>query len=563
MLEVAVELGGSREEAELLRNAPRQAARWVWRHLDTAAYPWLLVIDNADQPAEIDPEHRPGEQRGWLRSSPKGLVLVTSRLDDPGLWAPAKVHRVGILEGADATAALADHAGAEHLPGAEELAERLGGVPLALFLAGRILATHHILFPDANSLLEHLDGDVARLDELSEPLLSGGDSERRLLSGVWDLSLRMVGEQNPQAVPLLRALALLGPQGQAVPLRRLPVSELVGGAVDVADQPLDEASFARAVNALIVHGLVQIELRFVGRGLRLHPLVSETVRSRLGESDRPLILEIEKLLAGQGDQHPRLERGAFAALGALARKVPSLGPEFKVRVGLAEARRHLQLGQFAEAERHAGATWSSAEETLGTEDPLTLQARHLCAEAWLFQDRVPEAEREYLLLLADKERLLGTEHPRTLDTRHQIALVAGMRGDWSLARQQHTEILKARLRTQGPEATETLASMDALGYAAFQEGDTDAAEPLFREVFETRRDLLGELHRLTLNAEYKLGLLALRRGDDDAARRIFASVLRSRSYHLGEAHPQTRLVRDRLSGVPREEPGAGGAVHSG
>lgn len=32
MLEVAVELGGSREEAEPFKTAPLQAARWVWRH---------------------------------------------------------------------------------------------------------------------------------------------------------------------------------------------------------------------------------------------------------------------------------------------------------------------------------------------------------------------------------------------------------------------------------------------------------------------------------------------------------------------------------------------------
>lgn len=563
MLEVAVELGGTRQEAEQFKTAPRTAARWVWRHLDAAPRPWLLVIDNADQPELLDPENRPGEQRGWMRSSPGGFVLVTSRVDDPALWAPAKVRRVGVLEGPDAAAALTDHAGAEDLSGAAELAERLGWVPLALFLAGRILATHHVLFPDADSLLEYLGENVSRIDELSGPLVTGNDSERRLLSGVWDLSLRMVGEQNPQAVPLLRALALLGPQGQTVPLRRLPVSELVGGALDISEQPLDEASFARAVHALVVHGLIQVEQRPVGRGLRLHSLVSETVRSQLGDDDRPLVLEIEKLLVGQGDQHPRFEQGAFAALGALASQIPSLGPEFKMRVGLAETRTHLQLGQFAEAERVAGAVRRTAEETLGPEDPLTLQARHLLAEGWLFQERVSEAERAYLTLLADRERVLGAEHPRTLDTRHQIALVAGMRGDWAAAREQHEEILEVRLRIQGPEATETLASMDALGYAALQEDDLDTAEPLFREVLEIRRRVLGGEDRLTRNAEYKLGLLALRRGDDSTAREYFGNVLGSRYYLLGEEHPQTRLVRDHLAGLPLKEPRWGGAVNSG
>jgi hypothetical protein len=563
MLEVAVELGGSREEADRFRDAPQQAARWVWRHLDTAPVPWLLVFDNADRPEELDPEHRPGEQRGWVRSSSCGFVLVTSRVDDPALWAPAEPHRLGVLEGMDAVAALADHAGAENLPGAEELADRLGRVPLALFLAGRILATHFVLFPDSDSLLEHLGENVSRIDELSRPLVTGEDSERRLLSGVWELSLRLVGEQNPQAVPLLRALALLGPRGQRVPLRRLPVSDLVGGVLDVAEQPLDEASFALAVNALLVHGLVQVERRPEGTGLRLHPLVSETVRARFGEGDRPLVLEIERLLAGQGDQHPRFELGAFTALSALARRVAALGPQFQARVGISEARRHLQLGQFTEAEQVAGSVRRAAEETLGADDPLTLQARHLSAEGQLFQERVSAAEQEYLALLVDRERVLGAEHPRTLDTRHQIALVAGMRGDWASARRQHREILETRMRVQGPEADETLATMDALGYAALQEDDLDAAENLFGEVHRIRVRIRGRDDRLTANAAYKRGLLALRRGEHGAARVFFREVLMVRRRVLGEDHPQTRLVRDRLAGLHRDEPRAGGAVNSG
>lgn len=56
MLEIAVELGGARAEAEPLAEAPRRAARWVWRHLDAAPQPWLLVFDNADRPEELDVE---------------------------------------------------------------------------------------------------------------------------------------------------------------------------------------------------------------------------------------------------------------------------------------------------------------------------------------------------------------------------------------------------------------------------------------------------------------------------------------------------------------------------
>ncbi len=563
MLEVAVELGGSREEADRFRIAPRQAARWVWRHLDTAPRPWLLVIDNADQPELLDPENRPGEQRGWMRSSPGGFVLVTSRVGDPALWAPATVHRVDSLHGQDAVNALVDHAGGPPSPGAEALAERLGGVPLALFLSGRILATHGVLFPDADALLGHLDEDPTRLDALSEPLVSGADSERRLLSGVWELSLRMVGERNPHAVPLLRALALLGPRGRAVPLSRLPVSGLVEYGLVPAEHALDEAALARAVNTLVVQGLVQVERRPDGSGLRLHPLVSETVRARLGEQDRLLVGGVARLLTARVGEEPWFELGAFAALRALAPRVPSLGPTFPVETGLAEATAHLHLGQFSEVGPVAGAARRAAEDTLGPDHPLTLQARHLLAEGLLFQEHLSEAEHAYLGLLADRRRVLGAEHPRTLDTLHQIALVAGMRDDWASARAQHEEILRTRLRVQGPEATETLASMDAVGYAAMHEGDLDTAGEMFAEVHRARERLLGHDHRLTVNAAYKRGLLAQRRGLDSVALAYFRDVLATRRRVLGEDHPQTQLARERLAGARRPEPRGSAASSSG
>lgn len=278
LLEAAVETGGERSEAEEVRDSPRRAARWVWQHLDRSPEPWLLVFDNADRPEELGPQHRPGEQAGLLRSSQAGFVLVTSRVDDAALWAPAQVHTVVELDNAAAGAALADHAGEEALPGAEELAERLGGVPLALALAGRILATHRMLFPDARALRKRLDEDGAtQLDSLAEPLLTGPDARRLLLSGVWQLSLELVARQEPQAPSLLRLLAILGGEGTPVPLRRL-VPEIL------RNEPLclsDEAECVRVVNTLAVHGLVSIVRREKDTELHLHPLVSEAARVRM------------------------------------------------------------------------------------------------------------------------------------------------------------------------------------------------------------------------------------------------------------------------------------------
>lgn len=72
MLAVAADRGARDGELMAARNGLRAAADLVWNYLDRSDLPWLLVLDNADDPAVL----RDG---GWVRTSPRGIVLVTTR----------------------------------------------------------------------------------------------------------------------------------------------------------------------------------------------------------------------------------------------------------------------------------------------------------------------------------------------------------------------------------------------------------------------------------------------------------------------------------------------------
>src|SRR5712691_1889323 len=117
------------------------AADVIWRRLATRREPWLLVIDNADEPrmlAGVGASVADG--RGWVRpltTAASGSVLVTSRngsLESWGSW--SRRTRLTILDEDEAAAMLADHAGHHPRLGNEDdakvLAVRLGGLPLAL-----------------------------------------------------------------------------------------------------------------------------------------------------------------------------------------------------------------------------------------------------------------------------------------------------------------------------------------------------------------------------------------------------------------------------------------------
>lgn len=558
MLEIAVELGGSRSEAEQFGKAPRSAARWVWRHLDTATSPWLLVMDNADRPEELDPEHRPGEQRGWMRSSPGGFVLVTSRVDDPALWAPAKVHRVSALTDEDASSALSDHAGVEELPGADALAERLGGVPIALALAGRILATHGLLFPDAWSLLERLKDDVTGLDRLASPLIIGTNGERELLSGVWDLSLRLVAERFARAEQLLRFLALLGPEGMHVSVRRLPISALRGGLLDDPASPLDEVTLARSLNALIVQGLIR---SIPDRGeptVQLHPLVAETVTAGLTPSDSPLLDEVTSLLLRQNGRDPFQESIAhFHILRRRARwagSLPGNDPDFRESPELVsqavEIVRLLNLAGLSEGAESMGRRFvRNLESQLGEAHPDTLRMRHGIAESWLQQGELTKAERAYHDLLETNLAVHGEEHDATYSARFMVALMPLRRGDWQAAITGFRPLIESRTLRYGPDDGRVLLARENVAFALMHLGEVRRAEDEFLAVREIRLRTLDVEHPLVAMSDYYLGRAASMAGDGDRAGEHLRRCVDVRERTLGHGHPDTVDAREWLERV--------------
>ncbi|MGO4418865.1 NB-ARC domain-containing protein, partial [Streptomyces sp. MCAF7] len=101
MLAVAADRGAGPGELAAAHSGQRAAADLVWHHLDHSAEPWLLVIDNADDPTIL-------QEGAWLRPSPRGTVLVTTRYATSRTWRGAVLHPVGVLPTEDAAQVLCD-----------------------------------------------------------------------------------------------------------------------------------------------------------------------------------------------------------------------------------------------------------------------------------------------------------------------------------------------------------------------------------------------------------------------------------------------------------------------
>ena len=96
---------GEADDVNAIATGEAGAADRFWRLLENASSEWLLIFDEADDPQVLATERSPAgvqDRTGWVRSSARGLALVTSREADPRMWEAARLLRVGELLEADA-----------------------------------------------------------------------------------------------------------------------------------------------------------------------------------------------------------------------------------------------------------------------------------------------------------------------------------------------------------------------------------------------------------------------------------------------------------------------------
>ncbi|AZM56430.1 hypothetical protein DMA15_30815 [Streptomyces sp. WAC 01529] len=140
MRQVARDLGVPEPRIEEAWSGRASATDLVWHALDGAQRPWLLVVDNVDEPGRTASLHgSPGDGTGWIRPSGAGLTVVTTRIGNPAMWGgEATCRPVDVLSPEDGAEVLVDFAGnAGPMADARALARRLGGMPLALKLDSR------------------------------------------------------------------------------------------------------------------------------------------------------------------------------------------------------------------------------------------------------------------------------------------------------------------------------------------------------------------------------------------------------------------------------------------
>jgi NB-ARC domain len=218
ILEVLGQLGAPESVTAPVREGEPIAPDRAWEFIvnsRTAGRRWLLVFDDADNPVVLAGAGTatPGDGTGWLRPDVPGMIVVTTRHRDQRTWGQkVRVRELRLLDdgiAADVLNDLAPHLREDAKEPAMDLARRLGGLPLALHLAGSYLASPFTRWHSFAAYLEALDSEglpdvLADLDDL-------GAQARVTVTRTWELSLDALAADGRPLLFLLSCYAAATP----------------------------------------------------------------------------------------------------------------------------------------------------------------------------------------------------------------------------------------------------------------------------------------------------------------------------------------------------------------
>ena len=580
-IETARSLGASPYSVELARMRQVSPISILSQSLATTEQPWLLVFDGIDEASLIAEvanliEHAQAIPQFGL----KGALLMTTRLGAPLPSSPGVViHAVAPLDAQSGGELLLDLLGERTLPSeqlrtdAENLSERLGGLPLALTAAGRYLAmarSQSALMDDDEpvQIAEYTQALDTKFSQLVGDEATYFDSEqerevadRGLVSSTWDLSLdRLDQAGRPKARELLRLLCMLAPT-------TIPFSLLRNVPLAIPQNALGQTATVRAVrhavNSLVNFGLLDFRSDFpktersdelrASVGVILHRVVRDTFRAEIvsqGDTERVCELLSTAVLALTKGIQSEVQHTKRADSG-WEELVPHLKELMQWGTSLSDDSLEC-LSDAANMAAQYALTRHDAQVALDiTRDNCTMiDARHdrLTPRSRQFHEdlafvlmkvhRHEEAEKKYRELLTLSEGQLDKTDRSILRLRRGLATVLSAKGESERSVSELSEITAAMERTLGPRDVDTLITRGELATALTLAGEDVRAEQEYRVVLAALAAGGPVYEDLTLGCRQQMFHVLRRLGKLEKARGQLEELLRHHDLNETRQAPQ-------------------------
>ena len=487
---------------------------------------WLLVLDNAENPAGIG---------GWLPGG-GGHVLITSRERH---WTQIAVPvEVDVLARSESIAILQDRVRGLSGPDADKLAAQLGDLPLAIAQAAGFMAETSTA---AAQFLELLRTRAGKLLDLADP----GSAYPRSLAAATRLIADRLDRDDPAAAQLASLCAFLAPEPVPEDLFTSAPGELPG---ELAARVADPLAWRQTLARLARQALARIDQR----GLVLHRLTQAILRDRLtGEQAAATRERSEAILAAANPRGPEnpvtWPRWAQLMPHLLAADLAATGNE-DLRWMACDACSYLQRrGDTRPAHDLASDLRQRWRERLGDDDQTTRAATNYVASTLREMGRYAEARDLDQDTLDRTRRIRGADHSNTLTYATNLATDLSNLGEHQAARELDEDILTRRRRALGEDHPDTLISANNLAVHLRRLGEYQAARELDEDTLARKQRVLGEDHPSTLASANGLAVDLRRLREYQAARELDEDTLARKQRALGEDHPSTLISANNLA----------------
>ncbi|WP_328814971.1 FxSxx-COOH system tetratricopeptide repeat protein [Nonomuraea cypriaca] len=502
-----------------------QATQSVLRTLQngTPYRSWLVIFDNAEDPEYI---------KDYIPRGP-GHVLITSR---NSRWSDHEATiQVDVFKREESMAFLRRRlAGAVSEAEANQLAEMLGDLPLALEQAAALLSR----------TLMSVDEYVGLLEKQTSRLLSleKAPTYPQSMTAAWQVSVSQLEDRIPEAVELLRCCAFFGPE----PIPR-DVFRRGNRAVGPRLAPIlsDTILLTNALSNLERLALVKVEPST--RTLQVHRLNQALLRDETPEDARAeLRHEVHLLLAGSAPNDPD-DTSKWPAFEELAAHLEPSGlikcQEPAVRKFALDLVRYLyQRGSYNPAQILLDQYIQRWSETSGERHSDVLVARiHLgnVYRALTLYTKAHELDSQTLEMMRES---LGHEHTETLWATSSYASTLRGRGDFLLAREVDEEAREAYERLMGKEDVRTLRVLNNLGVDYILTSEYAKAHEVLEEVHLKMSSAEGLGRRLLLHSWSNLGRAVRLSGQFEVATDLAEEAYGYGVAQLGDDNPATLLA---------------------
>ncbi|MGP1484355.1 tetratricopeptide repeat protein, partial [Actinomyces naeslundii] len=495
----------------------------------------LFVFDNVENLDDL---------KGFTPEGNRVRVVVTTTryLDWDSLgWLPIKV---GVFDREQSIALLCERSGDTHREAADQIAEALGDLPVAIAQAAVTAKWgEYTLSEYLERLSNHpLESSISRLEGDDYP-----DAVGVALFMAYEQVLEQLRKKHPRqeriAISLLDTLSLLVASG--VPTHWLLELHDDSDAVRDTLSFLKRASiFQESTNGdkIIIH-------RLQGQVYRETYLSNQRKFDEASTYATTLLNSIDIERLDNFEQQRRETRNLVEQIRSVASQDYSYplfsGPTFVLT--LATTLRYATNLGMPQLALTLTDYVTQACDTLGPDHPHTLASCNNLACAYHDAGKLEEAITLYEQNLKDFEDLLGPNHPSTLTSRNNLACAYHDAGKLEEAITLYEQNLKDFEDLLGPNHPSTLTSRNNLAYTYQTTGRLDEAITLYEQNLKDRTHILGPNHPSTLTSRNNLAYTYQAAGRLDEAITLYEQNLKNFEDLLGPNHPSTLTSRNNLA----------------